>query len=110
MAVGLSYFPMALVAVTLFDGVAGLNPFLVVSSIVKIIPAYLVACVLLAVVFAAYILVLRAFLLPISFLARNAISIYLLMVEMRILGLLYRAYEKRLGWFTKNKTDLLDLT
>ncbi|MDY7009378.1 MAG: hypothetical protein SVV80_01315 [Planctomycetota bacterium] len=101
-AVGVLYFPMALIGVVIFDGLAGLNPIKVFPAITKIAPAYLVACVMLAIVMGAWV-VLGTFLwrrIPvIGSILSGVAMLYFLMVEMRILGLLYRVHEKRLGWF-----------
>ena len=99
---GLAYIPMALVALTKFGLGAALNPIFVVISILKVFWQYLVACVVLTglvglrVVSAAY---LARYGLLVAATVDGLVSFYFLIVEMRILGLIYYANEDRLGWF-----------
>ena len=98
---GVLYFPMALLAAVLCDGSRGFSPVLVVSSVVKTAPGYLVACVVLAAVLGVWFFVrplLHAVPSGLGVLFSGMISLYLFMVEARILGLLYQTYEERLGW------------
>ncbi len=98
------YFPMAFLAVAMFDSVAAVNPLLVVPSITKIPGPYLLTVALLAGVLAAkwsgdYFLP-RVIPLPIVPSIISTLSgLYLLMVEARVLGLLYLVNKERLGWF-----------
>jgi hypothetical protein len=99
-------FPMAFLAVSVLDSVAAANPLLVIPSILRIPLQYLLTVLLLG-----GVLALRwagdAFLqrlLPIPFLVGivlGFVSLYLLTVEMRILGLLYLINKDRLGWFNR---------
>jgi hypothetical protein len=99
-------FPMAFLAVSMFSSVAAVNPLLVIPSILRIPLQYLLTVLLLG-----GVLALRwtgeAFLenlLPIPILVRIVFGfagLYLLTVEMRILGLLYLANKDRLGWFNR---------
>ena len=101
-AFGVLYFPMGLTSVALRDSVAGLNPVHVIVSIVKVGPAYVLACGF----FAAFMFLERVvgsssvMAVPLlgAFLS-GAIVIYFLLAEMRICGLVYSAYEKKLNWF-----------
>ncbi|GAG23945.1 unnamed protein product, partial [marine sediment metagenome] len=98
----LLYLPMGLIAVALFDSFAALNPVIVVAGIAKTFPAYLLAA---AVLFLCYLLsgLLQGFvssLVPLlGSLVATAVSLYFLMVEMRLLGLLYNTHQHRLKWF-----------
>ena len=101
---GCFYFPMAFTAVTLFDTLEVLNPFVIVPSILKVPFAYTVAVLLLAGVYAlsAFGSALLGRLLPVPLLAMSIsefVGLYLLAVEMRILGLLYWSNQSKLGWF-----------
>jgi hypothetical protein len=100
LALGLLYLPMALIAVSLFDGPAGLNPAVVVGGMIRTGVSYLVAVVVTIAVAAlvgginwllAYVPILGPFF-------SAAVTLYLLMLEMRILGLLYLSAKDRL-WF-----------
>jgi hypothetical protein len=99
-----AYFPMSWLAVTMFDSVAAVNPMVVVPSIIKIPLEYFLTVVL----FGAVLWVRRlgqaelAELLVVPVLPAvlsSFISLYLLTVEMRILGLLYFLNKGKLGWF-----------
>jgi FHA domain len=102
---GCFYFPMSFTAVAMFDSLGALNPLLIIFSMLKIPAAYLFTVSLL---FANFVLIwagnsVLAAVLPIPFLP-GAISeflgLYLLTVEMRILGLLYWTKKDDLGWFS----------
>ncbi len=99
---GLLYLPMGLVAVAIFDSVSGLNPLRVIPGIFKTFGGYLLASLVLAML--VTLRLLAGFLLDLisvpvlGSLVEGFISFYLLVVEMRILGLFYRANMKRLNW------------
>ena len=101
--VGLAYLPMALLAVALYDSFAGLSPLLVIRSIVRVTPAYAVACgFLLIAIIVRYVLATLFLWIPVvRLLLDNVVSLYFLMCEMYILGILYRVHEKKLKWFEK---------
>jgi len=102
---GCVYFPMAFMGVAMFDSVTALNPLLIIPSIIKVLKEYILIVFMLA-----FILLLRWLLnsqlktiLPIPLLPTiifSLIQLYLMIVEMRILGLLYRNKKYELGWFT----------
>jgi hypothetical protein len=96
------YLPMALLAVAVSDNFFALSPHVVLPSIVRVAAPYLVACILLGALVAVRWGVAHA----LSFLhipilpaiLDGFVSLYLLIVEMRILGLLFRCYRERLRW------------
>ncbi len=95
------YLPMSLLAVTVLDSVGALNPVTVIGGILRVGPAYLLAVgVLLACFWASASLQQTAsnYVPYVGSLLAVAVSLYFLMVEMHVLGLLYRCYEQRLGW------------
>jgi len=102
LVVGVIYLPMGLIAVALYDTMEGFNPILVLRGIAKTFPAYLVAM-------AMFLACCFVSLFAVPYLSENvpivgslvawAANLYLLMVEMRILGLLYRTHALKLGWF-----------
>jgi len=115
---GCLYFPMAFLAVAMKDSVMAANPLVVIPSILKIPLHYLVASVVLMGVFGARQLggivssllgsesmtthSLSAFFIMIGMQAVWAfMSVYLLTVNMRILGLLYNSNKEKLGWFSR---------
>lgn len=112
---GCIYFPMAFLAVAMKDNPLAANPLIVVPSILKVPLAYLVTVILFGSIFGvsqignliaagmsavtftttsgSVLLIAIGFRLVWSF-----ISVYLLTVNMRILGLLYLTKKGDLGW------------
>ena len=99
---GAIYFPMALLAVAVSDNFVALSPHIVVPSMFRVFLPYAVACLVLGVLVGVRFGSMFAMtfvpvpILPAVFL--GFISLYLLVVEMRILGLLFRSYRDRLAW------------
>jgi hypothetical protein len=108
-SLGAIYLPMAFLAVSLFDALEVLNPLFIFPSILRVLREYLVAFGVLAggVVFNILInFVLERFIpathlgvAVLSGLLSGFVGFYLLTVEMRILGILYRTQQDDLGWF-----------
>jgi hypothetical protein len=113
---GCFYFPMALLAVAMMDSVLSANPFVVIPAILKVPGEYVVAAILLTAIYALVDLgdeyasrmgrtvlsTKRMDRLFTSFGIRalwSFASIYLIAVNMRILGLLYVTRKQKLGWF-----------
>jgi hypothetical protein len=111
----LFYFPMAFLAVAILDSVAAANPLVVVPSILKVPVHYLVTVIILCGVFGLQLLGETAstgakqltftttdMSVLMAALAVRAIwsflSVYLLTVAIRILGLLYLTQQNKLGW------------
>lgn len=116
MVLGCLYFPMAFLAVAMKDTALAANPLVVVPAIFKVPLGYLVTSVFVIGIFA-----LRQFggaaasyagstghvtrhmsTLFLTFGIRavwSLISVYLLTVSMRILGLLYVTNKQKFGWF-----------
>ncbi len=111
------YFPMAFLAVAMKDSVLAANPLVVIPAMLKVPVEYIVTAILMASIF----LVERIGdaiaggaqsvtyttrdmnVLLITFGIRAAwsfISVYLLSVNMRVLGLLYLTKKDKLGWFS----------
>ncbi len=112
---GCFYFPMAFLAVAINDNVMSCNPLVVVPSILKVPVEYIVTVVLVGGVFGLRWVgdavsgalvgpslfttsMLKMFLLFALRALWAFISIYLLTVTMRILGVLYATKKDRLGW------------
>jgi len=100
---GIVCLPMALLSVGIFQSVAGVNPVLIISSILKVPLQYLGAVIFLGLIYylpqfwGGRIVDLKTFVL-IGLLSRF-VFLYFLMLEMRILGLIYRYNEEKLNWF-----------
>jgi hypothetical protein len=118
MVLGCLYFPMAFLAVAMKDTALAANPLVVIPAIVKVPAGYLVTAIVVIGVFA-----LRKFgdvaamfagaatystrdmsVLFLMFGLRIVwclVSVYLLTVSMRILGLLYLTNKHKFGWFDR---------
>jgi pSer/pThr/pTyr-binding forkhead associated (FHA) protein len=111
------YFPMALLAVAMKDSVMAANPLIIIPAMLKVPGQYLVTVVLLLVVFAIrlggdrlsgsvghkmlFTNDMSTFFLALGIkCVLGLISVYLLAVTMRILGLFYNASKDKLGWFS----------
>jgi hypothetical protein len=101
---GCVYFPMAFTAVAMCDTVVAVNPLVVIPSILKVFREYVLMVIVLAVILVVRWLLQRYLtsILPVPLLPTiitSLIGLYLLVVEMRILGLLYRNKKDELAWF-----------
>jgi len=102
LGLGLLYLPMALLGVAMFDGVAGVSPTVVVPAIFRTVRAYLVACAAMAAMAGLWVPAAGLVRLSVPLLGSvlgGATTIYFLMVEARICGLIYCCYSERLDWF-----------
>jgi len=112
---GCLYFPMAFLAVAINDDVMACNPLVVIPSILKVPVEYIITVVLVAGVFGVRWVgdaVSDALVGPALFTTSMSkmflffalravwafVSLYLLTVTMRILGVLYVTKKHRLGW------------
>lgn len=98
---GLFYLPMALTSMAVHDSVGGLNPAVVLPAIGKTLCGYLVAVGALALSLVAgyYLEAFLAGLVPVlGSLLAGAASLYFLILQGRLLGLLYLNYRSRLDW------------
>jgi hypothetical protein len=102
LAYGLFFFPMGILAVVMFDSINGLNPILLICSIVSTFFQY---CGLLF--FIAALCVLRIQILTLSIRQRwgtfakvvpNLVLIWLLFVAAHIIGRFYWRYQEKLNW------------
>jgi len=116
LVLGCLYFPMAFLAVAMKDSVLAANPLVVFPAILKIPFQYFVAALVLMGVFGVRQLgalvsgaagavtfetrEMSVFLTAVAVQAIWAfVSVYLLTVNMRILGLLYNTNKEKIGWF-----------
>jgi hypothetical protein len=110
------YFPMAFLAVAMNDSVMAANPMVVIPAILKVPGQYIVTALLLCGVFGFRLLGdtlasvagdasmstrdMSVMFIAFGFRAVWAfISLYLLTVGMRIMGILYVTQKHKLGWF-----------
>ena len=102
---GAIYYPMALLALAMFDDIVSANPLVVVPAIIRVPLEYLVVLVVTGVIFA--VKVAETFLedlIPVPVapdLIIAGIGLYFLTVQGRMLGLMYYARRDKLGWFTR---------
>jgi hypothetical protein len=104
MLIGAIYFPMAFAAVAMYDSLGAVNPLLIVPSILKIPKEYAITIALFAVILTVRWVCVNVVpeLLGIPYILpaiiANFLGLYLLVVEMRILGLMCRTKKDELGW------------
>jgi len=106
---GMHLFPMAFLGVAMFDTLsAALKPAFVVGSILRVPREYsLAAAVFVGIIGIRWLselllgVLMKIPLVPA--LLSDVIMIYLLMIEARILGLLYLSKRRTLGWFKRDR-------
>jgi hypothetical protein len=97
---GLAYFPMALLAVAIFEGDQGFDPRRVFVAIGIVPRQYAIAAALVLATFAlmlgggSFVTVLPV----VGGLLRGALVFYLATVAGRVLGITYRNHAQRFGW------------
>lgn len=98
---GSAYFPMALLAVILFENPLALNPITVVRAIARVPLEYVTALgILLVLSLMNWLFELLLVQVPVAGFALQALtSLYLAVIEMRVLGLIYWCNRERLSWF-----------
>lgn len=93
---GALLLPMAILSVSLFRTVGGLSPLVIGRGVLATWRCYLIAVATMALLLAVVTAVLS---IPaVGLVIGTFLSIWLSMVEMRILGLLYRTHADRLDW------------
>jgi hypothetical protein len=103
-AAGALFAPMGMLMLAMFDSIAALNPVPIIQSILRIPKPYLLAAATFESVLCAYVAIdalARSTGLPpvLTGLVTGFVELYAMSVGMRILGLLYRTHQERLGWF-----------
>jgi hypothetical protein len=102
------YFPMAFLAVAMFNTISALNPFVLIPSILRVWRGYAVTIGLLfAILLIRWVsnqlmahVPMHPMVLPMLLnLLYNVAGLYFTVVEVRILGLLYRTHKDELRWF-----------
>jgi hypothetical protein len=103
LVLGLFYTPMALLSMALHDTAEGVSPLLVLPAIFRTLPAYIPTFSILVLAVGIRMgSTLFLALIPNTWLASFCdvfIGFYFLIVEARVLGLLYLACEDRFHWF-----------
>lgn len=101
LALALALLPMMLLSVSMHNSLAGLSPAVLLPSYVKAAGSYVLALGVLAMaVWLEY--TLRSLLFDVNIwlglVVSQSVYLYTLMVEARVLGLLYRTNRDRLNW------------
>jgi hypothetical protein len=101
MSVGVFFLPMAVLAVVMFGSLEGLNPILIISSMLRSFIEYLGAVVAFYVPLAivGFFGVVRIFgTSDLSALVTKLVVVYLLLVAAHLLGRFYWRYQEKLNW------------
>jgi hypothetical protein len=100
MAIGVLYFPMAMLGMVMHGHLGGAMPHRVLPAIFRSLPGYLLAVALFVVLLLIGVLKdSMASGVPLAgFVITAAPSLYLLMAEGRLIGLLYRSKREEIGW------------
>ena len=98
--------PIGLLALTMYDRVLALNPALLVPSILRCPVDYGVTALVFLAAIGAYggVGPLLKWIIPVPFLPAiisAALSLYFLILAMRVLGVFYRANREELGWLRR---------
>jgi len=98
---GCLYFPMAILGLVQFGNLSGTLPHVVVPALWRCLPGYLltVATFVFVLIVSAVIQRLAGKVPFWGWLLASTVSLYFLMVQARLIGLLYVKNEERIGWF-----------
>jgi hypothetical protein len=102
---GAVYYPMALLALAMFDSIVSANPLVVIPAIIRVPLQYLVVLVVTGIILVVRIA--QSFLIdliPVPVLPKlitACVVLYFLTVQGRMLGLMYYAKRHKLGWFNR---------
>ncbi|MGH0029109.1 MAG: hypothetical protein ACQGVC_04930 [Myxococcota bacterium] len=98
---GVAYAPMAWIAASISGNLLAITPVTVLPLLAKVRPSYFGACALLLGIYAVFDVATKAVVgaLPtlVGYAFMNAAFLYLMMVEMRVLGLVWRSHADELG-------------
>ena len=99
-ALGCLYFPMAVIALQAFGTLGGAMPYVVIPAVIRAMPEYFLGVVALVMVFVGCTLVeiLTAEIPVAGWVLTPLIGLYGLMCQARLIGLIYRRYEDKIGW------------
>ncbi len=109
---GLVYFPMACLSVAMFNSLLAANPLTVFVSMTRVLKNYYLAsfifwgAFIMSIVMEAVVAIIPSSLAPVR-LAIVAVSVpislYLYVIEARVLGLIYYGNRDTLGWFEEKE-------
>jgi predicted Zn finger-like uncharacterized protein len=99
---GLFYLPMGIIAVSMTQSLSSLNPVFILPAIIKVIDHYIIAFAVVAIIVIFNPIANRHVFASIPIIGDflNAfVNLYLIIIEGRILGLIYYVNRDRLNWF-----------
>lgn len=102
-AFGAIYYPMAFLAMAMFDSVSAINPLVVIPAMVRVPLEYLTVLFLSVLIFVlrwlnvALMEMLSLGILSLAF--TTFVGLYFLTVQGRLLGLMYFSKREKIGWF-----------
>jgi len=100
---GILYFPMGLIAVAISNSLMVLSPHVILPSIKRILFNYLIGCLFLISILGFELIgkgIISKIDLPLLTIPiYSFLSLYFIVVKMRILGLIYYTNRHNLGWF-----------
>jgi hypothetical protein len=99
-AAGCFYFPMALLGSTVCGNLYGALPHIVLPGIFRALPGYLLAVPALVIAFVAgFAAEVYSSRIPyVGWFVASAVAIYSMMIQARLIGLIYRRKREVLGW------------
>ena len=97
------FMPMGVLRVAMFQTIEALSPVATIRSILKVPTPYMVVCmILMFLVYARAVLGVLLMAVPyVGGVMESIIGFFFLILEMRVLGLLYYAYQDRFNWFSE---------
>jgi len=104
--VGLLYLPMAVLGVALNETFGMVSPVVVIPAILRVPVEYGAACLVLAIIVGIEAATDRFLVeqLPIlGWLLGHWLSLYVIVAQMRVLGVLYYTQQEKIGWFRAHR-------
>lgn len=99
--IGLFVIPMCLLTISLTDSISSINPLFIIPSILKTFGSYIVAFGMLVVIVFLE-LTAKNLIASIPFLRyfiESFLTLYFIMLEARVIGLVYYSNRERLNWY-----------
>jgi hypothetical protein len=103
---GAVFWPMAVLAVAMFDSVTALNPMVIVPAVFRVFLPYLIILILFGVIYGVRFVCEQVLpeVIPVPVVPQLILALFTLYftaVMMRLLGLMYYTKKERLGWFSR---------
>ena len=98
LAVSIFFLPIGLLAVTMFESIRGLNPFLLISSVIKTHLTYLALVVILWATALGFVSAIRLLGNKWAIFLSGYFVIYILLVVAHLLGRFFFRFQEKLNW------------